>query len=167
MIKKIIITGASSAIMNAVIELILLEEKYKIVGVTRKQQQNHRNDIEWVENDITSDRDYLFLKDADLLIHAAAVSNAVNKEEYFKTNYEATCNLLKAATKYKVNRFIYISSIVSNEHSGYYGQSKLKSEKFIKNTFDNWLIIRPSQLYGYSDKAPIDSLIKQTFGSLL
>ncbi len=159
--KQVIITGASSTIMDAVINLILLEKDYTIVGITRNKKENYRSDIQWVEADITSIANYSFLKDAALIIHAAAISNTHNKEDYFKTNYEATANLIQAAISYNVDKFVYISSLVTGERSGYYSRSKLLSEEYIKSNFNRWLIIRPSQLYGYSEKAPIDNLINK------
>lgn len=160
--EKIVITGASSAIINAVIDNIQPKDKYDIVGITRRLQKEHRKDIDWIECDLSSDKnDYSFFKDADTIIHAAAVSKAYTKQEYFKINFELTKNIVDIANRFQVNKFVYISSIVADETSGYYGLSKLTSEKYIKSNFKNWLIIRPSQLYGYSEKTPVDSIIKK------
>lgn len=160
--KKIVISGASSSIINAVIDLIQTKDKYNIVGITRKLQQEHRKDIDWVECDLSKDNnEYSFLKSVDTIIHAAAVSKAYSLQEYFKTNFESTKKLVDMTNRFQVNRFVYISSILADVTSGYYGLSKITSEKYIKSNSKNWLIIRPSQLYGYSEKTPIDSIIKK------
>jgi len=158
--KKIVITGASSAIMNAVIDLFLTKKEYRIVGVTRKINKKYRKDIEWIEADITKIDDYSFLDSAEMVIHAAAISNTHCKGDYFKINFEATGNLLKAANQFEVNRFVYISSIVTGENSGYYGQSKYRSEMYIKDNF------RKSQMKG-NEEAIIGTEIVKHLGEVV
>jgi len=160
--KKIVITGASSSIMDAVISLVQLKGNYKIIGITRKIKAKFRNDIEWIEFDLSNtDNDYSILEDTDIIIHAAAISNAYTQQEYLDINYKTTKTLVDNANKYGVKRFVYISSVLACKSCGFYGYSKFMSENYIKSNFDNWLIIRPAQLYGYSEKAPIDSLISK------
>lgn len=160
--KKIIISGATSAIMNAVIDLVQLKNEYHIIGITTKLQKGQRKDIQWMECNLTMTvNDYAFIKGADTIIHAAAISKAYTLKEYLNINLQSTKTLIYYANKFHVNNFIYISSIVACETCGDYGLSKFLSENYIKTNFTNWLIIRPSQLYGYSEKAPIDSLIKK------
>lgn len=160
--KKIIISGATSAIMNAVIDIMLLQDKYDITGITSKIGKNHRKDIKWVERNLTkSNNDYSFIKGVDIFIHAAAISNTYATKDYFKINLQSTKTFVDLANHYKVPNFVYISSVVACEKCGNYGLSKLLSENYIKSHFNSWLIIRPSVLYGYSEEAPIDSLIKK------
>ncbi|MCF6341207.1 MAG: NAD(P)-dependent oxidoreductase [Bacteroidales bacterium] len=160
--KKIIISGASSALMNAVIDLIQLQKKYNIIGITTRLRKEHRKDIEWVECNLAwPGNDYSFIEGADTIIHAAAISNAYTRQDYFDVNFQSTKTLVELSKRFGVNNFIYISSVVACENSGNYGLSKLMSENEIKSNLNNWLIIRSSVLYGYSEKAPIDSLIKK------
>ncbi|MCF6171608.1 MAG: NAD(P)-dependent oxidoreductase [Bacteroidales bacterium] len=160
--KKIIISGATSSLMNAVIDLVQLQEKYHIIGITTRLRKDQRKDIEWVECKLAgTENDFSFIKDADTIIHAAAISNAYTQKDYLAVNFQSTKTLVDAANKYKLNKFIYISSVLACENCGDYGLSKAMSENHIKSILNNWLIIRPSVLYGYSEKAPIDSLIKK------
>ncbi len=160
--KKIIITGATSAIMNTVIDFIQPQKEYQIIGITSKIKKGNRKDIEWVECDLTmSNNNYSFINGAEMLIHAAAISNAYTLQDYLNTNFQSTKKLVDLANHFRVNKFVYISSVISSKTSGHYGLSKMVSEEYLKFNFKTWLILRPSVLYGYSEKAPIDSLIKK------
>lgn len=157
--KKILITGATSALMNDVINRLISEDIH-IFALSRRISGKHREDVEWIEADLTDpDNDFSFLKDVDTVLHAAAISNAYRKDDYMRINYHPTKTLVDSANKYGVRRFVYISSILADKSCGDYGYSKQLSERYIKNNFNNWLIIRPSQLYGYSPATPVDRLI--------
>ena len=147
--KKIIISGATSFLMNAVIDLIQLQKKYHIIGITTKLREGQRKDIEWMECNLAmAENDYAFIKSADTIIHAVAISNAYTQQDYLNINLQSTKTLVDLANRFQVNSFVYISSILACETCGDYGLSKAISEKYIKSNFNNWLIIRPSQLYG-------------------
>ncbi len=160
--KKIVISGATSAIINAIIDLLQQHEEYNIIGITTNLKKVKRNDIEWIELDLqTTGNNYDFLENCDTLIHAAAISNAYTEQEYLDINLQSTKILVDNANLFGIRKFVYISSILACESCGDYGISKLRSEEYIKSKINNWLIIRPSQLYGYSAKSPIDKLIKK------
>ena len=160
--KKVVITGASSSIIDAVINLIEPKESFEIVGITRKVRQGFRKDIKWVEYDLAGeDVDYSFLDNADIVIHAAAVSKEFTRQAYLEFNFQTTKVLIDKANQNGVKRFVYISSVLACKSCGDYGYSKYISEEYIKANFTNWLIIRPAQLYGYSEEAPIDNLINK------
>jgi nucleoside-diphosphate-sugar epimerase len=160
--KKVVITGASSSIIDAVINLIEPKKNFEIVGITRKVRQGFRQDIKWVECDLAGeDVDYSFLDNTDIVIHAAAVSKGYTRQAYLEFNFQTTKVLIDKANQYGVKRFVYISSVLACKTCGDYGYSKYIAEEYIKANFTNWLIIRPAQLYGYSEEAPIDSLINK------
>ena len=160
--KKVVISGATSATMNVVIDLIKQSDEYSIIGITTNLKKIQRNDIEWVELDLQiAENDYDFLKNCDTIIHTAAISNAYTKQDYLDINLQSTKTLIDNSNLFGIRKFVYISSILACKNCGDYGISKLKSENYIKSNANNYLIIRPSQLYGYSDKAPIDNLIEK------
>ncbi len=160
--KLIVISGATSSLMNAVIDNILQRDEYLVCGITTNLEKVSRNDIKWVECDLASQgNDYSFMENAHILIHAAALSNAYNRQDFLDVNLGTTRNLVEQAKKYDVKRFIYISSVLACENCGDYGYSKLMAEQYIKSHFKNYTIVRPSQLYGYSETSPIDSLIRK------
>ena len=158
--KKIVIAGATSSIMSALIDSIKLDDEYYVVGITTSLNKDLRPDIEWVKLDLSKDgNDYSFIEGTQIIIHAAAVSNSLKEETYFNLNLKSTESLVNAAIKFKVDKFVYISSFAACMTCGNYGCSKLLSENYIRKNLTNWLIFRPSVLYGYSKYSPIDSLI--------
>ena len=162
MVNKIaVVTGATSKIMELVINKLVIHD-FQIIAISRKPQpKSENNKIQWVTCDLwLPDSDFSFLKNADILFHTAAISNYYNREEYLTNNYGSTVHIVKAASDYGVEKIVYISSILSGYEYGDYGLSKIKSEEFITQNFNNWLIIRPSQVYGLSGKNPIDQLIE-------
>lgn len=159
--KTILVTGATSPIISGLIDFIL-ENGYNVIGITRNLRNARNEKIRWIKCDLTEkNADYSFMKNVDLIIHAAAVSNSYIAHEYLNVNLNATINLIKNARAYNVKEFVYISSILSCKDCGAYGSSKFRSENYIRSSFDNWLIIRPSQVFGGYGSNPIDSLISK------
>jgi len=159
--KKIaVVTGATSVAINALIDL-LVNSNFQVIAVSRNIRQSEtRKQVKWVVCDLAScSPDLTFLENTDLLVHAASISNAYTRAEFFHNNIQSTINLVEAAKKYQVKKIVYISSILAGEKYGDYGHSKFQSEGYLRNNFNNWLIIRPSQLYGYS-RNPVDKLIE-------
>ena len=102
----------------------------------------------------------------EIVIHAAAITNTIplpnqNSKDLYKTNVRATKNIAEFCEKMK-SKLIYISTDLV--YAGYrgsmlkedaklipaslYAETKLMSEQKIKGTFENYLILRTSLLYG-------------------
>lgn len=83
------------------------------------------------------------MEDIDIVVHAAAALPLYKEEEIFSTEVEGTKNLLEAAFKHQVERFIHISSTavygIPDHHPlletdklegvGPYGQAKIMAEQ--------------------------------------
>lgn len=109
--------------------------------------------------------------DVDIVFHAAGVTKARTKDEYFTGNYTPTKNLLLAALKSDptLKRFVHISSQAAigpsidgkpvNEQTPFhpvttYGISKMEAEKECLRLMDRLpiTIVRPPAVYGPRDK---------------
>ncbi|MEZ4916976.1 MAG: NAD(P)-dependent oxidoreductase [Chitinophagales bacterium] len=156
--KKIFITGISSPIMLNLINLIQLSE-YEIIGLTRKRKLS-LNNVTVLHGDLQELNNYdEIIKECDIIIHAAAITHSHNKEEYFEINYKATEYLCKMIDLKKEVKFVFISSNTANKNSGEYAQSKFLAEKAIKKYCSNYLILRPSEIYGSKSKEGIEDII--------
>ncbi|MBN1924570.1 MAG: NAD-dependent epimerase/dehydratase family protein [Prolixibacteraceae bacterium] len=158
---KIVITGATALFMKEYISM-LEKSNCEIIALTRDLNKafNQKN-VTWEKFDLLNKNEkFFFFKNADIVIHAAALSNSYNYNDYLNTNYIPTCLIVDTVKKYDVKHFYYISSIVATPHGGHYGSSKYKSEQYIKENLKNYTIIRPAQLYGHSEKSPIETLIR-------
>ncbi|MBL7892792.1 MAG: NAD(P)-dependent oxidoreductase [Bacteroidia bacterium] len=159
--QNVLITGASSALMQELIKKID-RSKFRVFGISRNISKIDGLNIEVLIGDIN---DQVFIhniiqdKKIDSIIHAAAITHTRNTADYFKVNLQGTINLVDAAKGNNVHTFIFISSRVAGNKSGDYGLSKLQAEDYLKNNFDHWLIIRPSEIYGSNKNEGIDKLI--------
>jgi nucleoside-diphosphate-sugar epimerase len=127
------------------------------------------------------------LDECDVLIHSAAlVSNAASDPDMWKANVLATKRLAEAAVKYRVRRFIHISSIVVygntavgeldethpvHGNGGSYVLTKLAAEHAVLasaiNSSMETVIIRPGDVYGPGSRPwvvlPIEAIKKNQF----
>tara|TARA_B110000008_G_C16978328_1_gene567100 strand:- start:1684 stop:2589 length:906 start_codon:yes stop_codon:yes gene_type:complete len=117
----------------------------------------------------------------DTVFHLAGVTHDYkkNKDEFYKVNVKATEKLCILASKSKVKKFIFVSSVKAagsakkgsclNEKyqgipDGYYGKSKRQAEIKLLNIakkYDlNVSIIRPALVYGPNLKGNLDLMMK-------
>ena len=96
----------------------------------------------------------------DTVVHMAALTRSAKESEYFRVNVAGTQNLLDACILNRVKRIIFISSRATSLDGGGYSSSKLKAEECIKKSGLNWLILRPSEVYGQRKGDTINKLIR-------
>lgn len=115
--------------------------------------------IKIFEGDITNQKDVSkAVKGAEKIVHLAAVINPNNKN-IFKTNVLGTKILIDEAKKNKVKKFIYISTEnVLSKKLDSYSSSKLEAEKIVR-TFENYVILRSTAVYGPGDKKYTEKII--------
>ena len=93
------------------------------------------------------------------VLHLAALTHSCNNAEYFRVNREGSQNLINACKRKNVRRFVFISSVAASEDGGAYGLSKLESEDRVCESGLQWIILRPSEVYGPQMKEGIGELI--------
>ncbi len=110
------------------------------------------------------------LCDVDYVFHAAALTRARTREEYFAVNADGTGRLIEASLRCKSRprRFVYVSSLAAvgpnpaekplDETAAphpidWYGQSKLAGERIVLEKSDELdvTIVRPPAVYGPGD----------------
>ena len=145
---KVLVTGASSILgKNLTTELLKIENIYirfleHHTPVKRKNCQTFKADIQDAESLIQ------VCSGVDVVIHLAALTHSSSMKAYFEVNEKGTENLLAACQENKVTRFIYISSTAATETGGEYGVSKLRGEEQVKSSNLDWVVLRPSEVYG-------------------
>lgn len=97
------------------------------------------------------------VKNHDIVFHFAAIADiAEAKENTIKTanfNIIGTLNILEACVKYKIERFVFSSSIyVYSDHGSFYRTTKQACELFIQNYSEefslDFTILRYGSIYG-------------------
>jgi nucleoside-diphosphate-sugar epimerase len=99
----------------------------------------------------------------DAVVHCAGVVRAVSLASYWKANVDSTENLCLACRDQKVDRFIFISSLIAGGPSGkdkprdesdadhpltHYGVSKNSAESVVKRLIRDPTVLRLCAVYG-------------------
>lgn len=176
--KKILITGASGFIGSFIVEEALRQGMETWAGIRHSSSEQYLQDerIHFIELDFSDEgklREQLKGKDFDYVVHAAGLTKALRKSDFFRVNTEGTKNLVKAilALGMPIERFVYMSSLsvfgAIREQQPYteiepgdtphpntaYGESKLAAEEFLRATPAlPCVILRPTGVYGPREK---------------
>ena len=180
--QKVLITGANGFIGNR----LLQHYKSQGIAVIGVDLTGNQDDI--FQGDIGQpDSISHLLADCEVVVHTAAlVSNAIADADMWRVNVLATHNLVEAAKKHNVKRFVQISSIVAygntaageldenhpvHADGGSYVLTKLASEHAVlaatANSAMELVIIRPGDVYGPGSRPwvvlPLEAINKGQF----
>jgi uncharacterized protein YbjT (DUF2867 family) len=116
------------------------------------------DEIAWVDGAL--DRPDSLLKlvtGADAVIHVAGLINARSRADFEAVNVGGTANMIDAARRAGVRRFVHISSLAAREPGlSDYGWSKGKSERLVAASGLDWTIVRPPAVYGPGDRETLE-----------
>ena len=175
---KILITGTDGFLGKKLFNL--LAKKYETFGITRKENRENIFSLDITDNKKANE---IFNKiKPEILIHTAALVDVEKcekeKELAFKVNTEATENIAKICKKPNI-KMIYIStdyvfsgkeesySIKSTPNPiSYYGETKLLGEKAVQSLLNNYIIIRPTILYGFNSAEDKKNFVLNTINKL-
>lgn len=167
-------------LLGNILARYLLSHGYSLRGIDIRPTIKSELDYQQIVGDILDK--YAIrqaMKGVNCIIHLAAEHKdvGVSKEKYFMVNEESTNRILECATEFKVNKFIYYSSVsvygdqnsatedTLPQPTNNYGASKLAGEK----TITKWVqedpsreatIIRPTVVFGPFSHANIFKLIR-------
>jgi nucleoside-diphosphate-sugar epimerase len=158
-IKNILVTGASSEMGSSLIRELLNNSGLKIRAMVHRSPVNihgceiRRGDLK------KSDLLVKALFGIDTVVHIAALTKSTRESDYFEVNVRGTQNLIDASLDCGVKKIIYISSAAASLHGGGYSRSKLEAEQRIIKSGMQWVILRPSEVYGQRAGDSINQLI--------
>ena len=183
----ILITGATGFIGSHVVKKLLTDESLCTIAFARKNSLR----TDWLtksgaiaiegnfyDNDLIKE---VFSKySVNYVIHLAALRGAGSKEDYFSVNVQGTEHLLEQSLKYRVSKFIFISSVgvygtIPNElpanrktvliGDNAYHNSKILAEQKVNDFIAKGLnayIVRPTITYGSGDDGFPNTLVELT-----
>lgn len=157
---RVLITGGSGKIGQKLINC-LAHQDLMIRVLVRRGDSVLSNQVEIFPGDLLNLASLPeAVKDIEAIVHLAALTHSHIQRLYWWVNVQGTENLIKAAQKAGVNRFILVSTRAIHPKGGAYSQSKLAAEEIVKNSGLNWIILRPAEVYGMAQGEMIDRLIK-------
>lgn len=159
----ILITGSSGFIGSNLYQY-LINNNFEVFGVDLCKSKYSDAVMDLTIYDKNFEQ---LVNDSDLVIHLAAsvgVDDLINPKEFFNNSYNIDYNVLNLCKKYN-KKIIYTSTsevygdcIEANEDSDFgivknsdrteYAVQKLNSEFFIKNNFNDYIILRPFNIIG-------------------
>jgi nucleoside-diphosphate-sugar epimerase len=156
---KILITGASSTLGKNLTSELLKTEQFSI-RLLEHRSPVRKEDCEIFHGSL-HDIDGLdkACSEVTTVVHLAALTHSSSGKAYFEINEEGTKNLISACKKNNVRRFIFVSSVAASEEGGDYGVSKLRCEELVGKSGLDWVILRPSEVYGVKMEEGIGKLV--------
>lgn len=159
---NVFITGATGFVGRNVLEKVLqknvnvkvlVRDYRKLEKIFRSfPNKSYLKNVEIINGDITLPESYShYLKDVDVVLNLVGIIREFPKRgiTFWKYHYEATKNLVDNSLKYGVKRFIQMSALgASGTTKSQYYFTKYKAEKYVIESFENWIILRPSIIIG-------------------
>jgi UDP-glucose 4-epimerase len=175
MSERVLITGASGFVGFHLIEAAFKNNLEVFAAVRKSSKVEHLKDLKVQYaytnfNSVDALTAEILENRYDYIIHAAGVTKANSKAEYDAINTEYTIKLAKAAVASgRIKKFVFVSSLAAvgpldtvegilTEQSEQlpvtaYGHSKKRAEEELKKfTALNYVILRPTAVYGPRDK---------------
>ena len=150
--RTLAVTGGTGFVGGHLLRLAR-EQGYEVRALTRGWRPPEEG-VDWVDGAL--DRPETLLKlcqGVDAIVHIAGLINARSRAAFQVVNVAGTANMIDAARKAKVRRFVHISSLAAREPNlSDYGWSKAKAERLVAASGLDWTIVRPPAVYGPGDR---------------
>jgi uncharacterized protein YbjT (DUF2867 family) len=155
-IRTLAVTGGTGFVGQHLLRMALAQG-YDVRALTRGWKPPE-DEIAWVDGAL--DRPETLVKLAtgtDAVIHIAGLINAPSRAGFETANVGGTANMIDAARKAGVRRFVHISSLAAREPDlSSYGWSKARAERLVAASGLDWTIVRPPAIYGPGDRETLE-----------
>ncbi len=152
---KIAVTGAAGFVGRNLLRE-LRRDGHEITALYHRNPPppEFADKINWIKADI---HDVASLKTAlagmDIVYHLVGIIAETKTLTFEKTVIGGTRNLIEACLAENIKRIIYLSSLgTSSSASTKYSQAKWKAEETVRNCGLDYVILRPSIIFGPEDK---------------
>lgn len=157
----IVVTGAAGFVGNNVVHKLLNNGKTVRALVRKGGMEKARirlgkfsEQVLIVEGDVR-DRERMMevMRGATAVVHTVAISMEKRGATYEDVNFQGTINVVDAAEKAGVERFIYIGQNGSSSSVPYrFLNSKGKAQDYVASSKLAWTALRPSAIFGPQDE---------------
>jgi nucleoside-diphosphate-sugar epimerase len=155
--RSLFITGATGFLGRRFLEMILPEEFPEVYCLHRDgrpvtEGSPAHGKAMVVRGDLLEPDRYLpALRNADVVIHMAAVTGKASREDYYRVNVEGTRRLVDACIASGVRKFLHVSTIAVNfpdDRTYHYACSKRDAESIVAGSGLSYAIVRPTIVLG-------------------
>lgn len=155
----ILVTGAAGYVGNNTVKRLVQMGKPVRAMVRNVEKAEMRladvkDKIEIVAGDVT-DRASLpgLMKDVSAVVHTVAIAIEKGGQTYEEVNYQGTINIVDAAEKAGIKRFINISQNGADSSLPYrFLRSKGRAQEYVASSKLAWTALRPSAIFGPQDE---------------
>ena len=154
--KTLAVTGATGFVGAHFVNLAV-REGFTVQALTRRSQ-DARPGVRWMRGSLAdSDSLTALCTGADAVIHIAGVVNAPTRAVFEAGNVAGTLEIVEAAKRTSVPRFIHVSSLAAKyPELSIYGDTKARAEKIVAASGLDWTAVRPPWVYGPGDSDTLD-----------
>ncbi len=155
----ILVTGASGYVGSHIVKKLVEAGKpvrAMVYNPARAKEEARLKDldVEWVQGDVTRpDTLEKALEGVEAVIHTVAIAIEKGGRKYETINYEGTVNMVRAAKKMGVRRFLNMSQLGASAELPYrFLASKGKAQDYVADSGLDWSAVRPSVIWGPEDE---------------
>ena len=161
----IAITGGTGFVGQAVLDETM-HRNQPVNALVRRASDHKHTRVEWVLGDLANAQALNHLvAGTKAVIHIAGLTNTPDPAEFEAANVTGTANVLTAAKKAGVKRFVFVSSLSARKPElSAYGASKAAAEELVQASGLDWTIVRPPGVYGPRDVDYFDMFRTAGFG---
>lgn len=154
---KVFITGATGFIGGEIV-LSLLGKGYQVRALARMPDRAKDllpSGVELVKGDITRPEGlYDAVSGCDAIIHLVGIIFEKGKNRFEDVHYKGTVNIVTAAKRAKVKRFLHMSALGARpDAQSNYHKTKYKGEQCVVKSGLDYTVFRPSLVFGPRDKS--------------
>jgi uncharacterized protein YbjT (DUF2867 family) len=151
---RIAVIGATGFVGRSVVTR-LSEAGHTVVAVSRsgKRRREWGADVEPRPGDVTTGAGLASaLEDADAVVHLVAIPRETKDRTFAQVNVRGTQRAVEAASAAGVRRFVHLSVLgVIDDPKLDYLYSKWLGEQIVRDSALEWVVLRPSLLFGPGD----------------
>jgi nucleoside-diphosphate-sugar epimerase len=163
--QKVLVTGGSGFIGTNMVDL-LIRNNFVVINYDIKKPRCNDQLLYWIQIDLLDKRrliEQILIDSPDFIIHLAARTDLDENKNLdgYSVNIDGVRNLMECATLLINLKRIVIASSMLVCKLGYspksfddympnslYGESKVLTEKIVKEYNLNWVIVRPTSIWG-------------------
>lgn len=155
----ILVTGAAGFVGNNTVKHLVAQGQsvravVRSLDKAKLRLSNYGDKVEIVQADVRERKDWArLMQGVSAVVHTVAISMEKGDATYDEVNYQGTINVVDAAEKGGVQRFIFIGQNGSDPNLPYkFLASKGKAQAYVASSGLKWTALRPSAIFGPQDE---------------